>query len=817
MLKNYFKTSLRSLWRNRLFTTLNIFGLAIGISVCWMVFSIIRYEFSYDKNLSGKESIYRIVSSFILDDKESYNGGVSAPLYQGIQAQIAGMQHVVPFFEQWLSAAVIPKRDGSLLTIEEPEAIAATDSSYFNMLPYQWLAGNKSTALTSPESVVLTESRMQQYFPGKQPGEAMYQTITYYGFRDTLQKTVTGIVKDFSEPTEFTAKEFFALENKAYDLVAWTNTNGTDKLYLQFAENPTPDRVTAQIQSLADNKWKEFAQQRSISFSSTRRFELIPLPDVHFATHVHERNGRKASKPVMYGLAGIGLFLLILACINYINMSIAQIPQRAKEIGVRKTLGGSRGILIGQFMMETSLTILLAVSLASSIGQLGFWFLQDIIPPGIEPLDNLPELLFFASILAVTIILLAGLYPAWLITRVKTVNMFRNVAAKQSIGKKINLQKALIVFQFAIALVFITATLIGGQQLHYTLKSDMGFNKDAVALVDIPWKYRTNKLYEDKQFALFNELKSIPGIRDISLGSVPLQNGYTSSPFVYMKDGKEPVSRQLYKKWVDTAYVSLYDMRLLAGRNLLPSDATNEVVLNEAAVKAYGFASPQDAIGKILKQGDKLIPIVGVIKDFHMQNFYNQIEPAALMCDKKNLGAFNIKLYREHPEQWPTVMRSIEKKWNRFYPSGSFRYNFYDDAIRQLYTPEWNLAKLINLATAIAIFISCLGLFGMATFTAFRRTKEIGIRKVLGASVPQLASLLSKEFVKIVLIANVMAWPIAWYAMNRWLQNFAYRIDISWWIFALAGGVALAIALLTVSTQAIKVALTNPVEALRYE
>ncbi len=817
MLKNYFKTSFRSLWRNRLFTALNIFGLAIGISACWMVYSIIRYEFSYDKNLSGKESIYRIVSSYTFDDKESYNGGVSAPLYQGIRTQIAGMQHVVPVFEQWLNAVEVPKGDGSLLTFEDPEAIVATDSSYFNMLPYKWLAGNKNTALTSPESVVLTESRMHEYFPGKTPGEVLNQTITYYGFRDTLQKTVAGIVKDFPEPTEFIAKEFFTLKNKTYNLVEWTNTNGTDKLYLQFAGNLTPHLVTAQIQSLADNKWKEFAQQRSIPFSASRRFKLIPLQDAHFATYVQEPNIRKASKPVMYGLAGIGLFLLLLACINYINMSVAQIPQRAKEIGVRKTLGSSRGILIGQFMMETLLTSLLAVSLAYSMGELGFWFLRDIIPPGIEPLGNLPGLLFFASVLVVMVTLLAGLYPAWLITRVKTVNVFRNFVSTQRIGKKFSLQKALIVFQFVIALVFITSALIGGEQLRYVLKSEMGFNKDEVVLVDIPWKYRLNKQYENKQFALFNELKSIPGIRNISLGSEPLQNDYSSSPFTYMKEGKEPVSRQLYKKWVDTSYIGLYQMKLMAGRNLLPSDTTNELVLNEAAVKSYGFTSPQDAVGKMLKQGKELIPIVGVIKDFHMQNFYDQIEPAALLCDKENLGTFNIKLYKAHPEQWSTVIQSIEKKWNRFYPPGSFKYNFYDDTIRQLYTQERNLSKLIDFATAIAIFISCLGLFGMATLTAFKRTKEIGIRKVLGATTSGIVQLFSMEYVWLVLMAFVIASPITWWAMDKWLQKFAYRIEVQWWMFAIAGLISITIALITISFQAIKAATANPVKSLRYE
>jgi ABC-type antimicrobial peptide transport system permease subunit len=345
----------------------------------------------------------------------------------------------------------------------------------------------------------------------------------------------------------------------------------------------------------------------------------------------------------------------------------------------------------------------------------------------------------------------------------------------------------------------------------------MGFNKDAVVVADIPWKYKINKLYKDKQLALMNELKTIPGIRNISLGSAPLQSAYNSSPYKYSEAGKKPVSRQLFNKWVDTNYINLYEMKLLAGRNLFPSDTTSELVLNEAAMTAYGFTSPQEAVGKMLKQGNRLVPIVGVIRDFHLQNFYTRIEPAALMCNKANLSTFNIKLYKDHPEQWQSVLQAVENKWNGFYPSGSFTYSFYDDTIRQLYKEERNLSKLINLATAVAIFISCLGLLGLATLTAFQRTKEIGIRKVLGSSVFGIVQTLCRQYVWLVLIAFIIATPVAWWTMHKWLEKFVYRVEVQWWMFALSGLIAIAIALLTVSFQAIKAAMVNPVKSLRTE
>jgi len=365
-------------------------------------------------------------------------------------------------------------------------------------------------------------------------------------------------------------------------------------------------------------------------------------------------------------------------------------------------------------------------------------------------------------------------------------------------------------------LVFITSALIVGKQLHYALTTNMGFNKNAVVLVDIPWKYVNDKNYENRQFALFTEMKKIPGVQNISLGSEPMTNGYSSSMYEYDQDNKEPVKRQVFKKWVDTAYLNLYGFHLLAGRNLHASDTTNEYVINETAVHAFGFTSPQDAIGKFIGQQNEKFPIVGVVKDFHLQDFYKPIDPMAFQSDKENLITFNIKL-SNNSAQWQQTLKAVEKKWYQFYPPESFSYKFYDEVIAQMYEQEQHLATLIELSTVISIFISCLGLFGLAVLTAFQRTKEIGIRKVLGASVAGIVQLLSKEYVYLVIIAIAVATPIAWWAMNKWLQNFAYRIQIEWWMFLLAGIIAIALALITVSFQAIKAALANPVKSLRTE
>lgn len=822
MIKNSVKTTLRHLWRSRLFTALNILGLAIGISACWVIYRIIDYEFSYDAQLANSEHIYKVVSTFNREGKESAMGGVSAPLYQGISEEVAGVEQIVPVFSQWVNSVEIRRENQEIFRKDDPGNIAATQVSYFRMLPYTWLAGDRQTALDAPESVVLTESRANVYFPHTKPADILQQTITYYG-QDTVTRTVTGIVADYDTPSEFTTQEFVVLPDKAYETNMWTNTIGSDRLYLQFNADVNVDAKLREINELDARHWTAFTEERKNQGNAnipprTRSYDLLPIRDVHFATHVSDYGVSKTSKPVLYGLIGIGIFLLVLACINYINMSVAQIPQRGKEIGVRKTLGGGRWQLIGQFLSETFVTSLIASVLAFTFARLGFWLLRDIIPAGVTPQDQVYWLIAFMLGLSMLITLLAGLYPGWLITRVKTIQVFKHGFGGIAPTRSFSLQKILIVFQFTIALVFITSTIIVGMQLRHTLKANMGFEKDATVLVNVPWKYVQDPHYQNKQFTLQHAIRNLPGIAGVALGTAPLSSGYSSSPFGYAADGKDPVEIIGFKKTVDTAYLALYQMELVAGRNIQASDTISEFIINETAAKAFGFATPADAIGQFIGQwGNSKHPIVGVIKDFHTQNFYTPITPTILFTETSALSSFNIKLDGRDPGRWQATLKAVADEWAGFYPAESFQYRFYDETLEAMYSQERQIGKLINLATAITIFISCLGLFGLATLTAYQRTKEIGIRKVLGATVSGVVHLLSKDFVKLVLIAFVIASPIAWWAMHNWLDDFAYRIEIRWWMFGAAGLAAMAIALLTVSGQAIRAALANPVDSLRDE
>lgn len=808
------KTIFRHLWRTRLFTILNILGLAIGISTCWIIYRIIDHEFSYDATLPNHEHIYQLISTFSTDKKMA---GVGAPLYQGIRAEIPGLEKVVPVFFQSINSATINHETNNQYTIEEPKHIVATDIAYFDMLPYQWLAGNKLTALNATENVVLCESRARAYFPDQTFENILGKTIIYYGM-DTVQRTVTGVVASLSTPTEFIAQEFFPLREQAYKLNMWTNTNSSDKLYLQFRPDTDTESTLQLINALETRHWKAFEQEVAKEIKRNKSYELLPIREAHFATNISDYFGTtKMNKNILYGLLGIGIFLLLLACINYINLSIAQIPTRAKEIGVRKTLGSRRRQLISYILFETAIISFFASVLAIFFIHLGFKLLHDIVPIGVASQIELFNFLLFTLVIILLITLCAGLYPSWLITNLNTVNVLKNFHIIVPKGQ-LSLQKVLIIFQFLITLIFITSTLIVGSQLRYTVQADMGFKKDAIVIIDVPWKYLYDSQFQNKQFTLLNELKNTTGIEQVSLGSIPLSDSYSSSPFQYQPQNKEIQEITMYKKWIDTAYLGVYQMELLAGRNLKASDTVSEYLINESAAKALGFVNPEDAIGKTIAQrGNQHYPIVGVVADFHTQDFYTPITPLVLMSQQMQLYNFNIKLVGQHPEQWQSTLKAINKEWNKFYPAHAFHYRFYDDALEALYKQERQTATLIHLSTSIIIIICCLGLFGLATLTAYQRTKEIGVRKVLGASVSGIIGLLSKDFIKLVAIAFLIASPITWWAMNKWLQDFVYRIDIEWWMFGTAGIAAVVIALLTVSYQAIRAARANPIDSLRDE
>lgn len=818
MFKNFLMTLTRQLWRNRLFTILNILGLSVCICVAWIIFRMVSFEYSYDKKFSNSENIYQVVSKSLDPDRNGESGfaGVSKPILNALQNDITGMEKVVPmFYKSHHRATINNGADTQARQFENADndiQLVSTTADYFNMLGYQWLVGNAATALDAPDKVVLTNTRAHEYFPSLQPQEIIGKMIVY---DDSVSRRVSGVVAQLNFPNSFSAynNEFIPISKEDVADKRWSSKSSNDLMFIQPLKGVTTKNILDQLNAIDLKNNNEMYEK--YNFKSW--YDVIPLSQKHFETQFSAQN-RTANKKVLNGLMTVGAFLLLLACINYINLSTAQLPKRAKEIGIRKTLGSSSRQLIFRFIGETFIVTLMAALFSLILTVFAVKLFADFLPEGVFDYMNYGSMIGFMLTLIITISLLSGLYPAWLSSKVKTVNVLKGVTEKVTGRNNFSFRKGLIVFQFLIAQVFIIGSVIIHQQLRYATKIDLGFNKNGIVTLEVPYYIEDDPKYKDKQFVLKNELLRDAAIMGVSIGSRPMDNSMWGNILTNYKDAQE-VQQQINMKFGDIDYLKLYGFQLLAGRNFVASDTMNEIVINEKAVYAYGFQSPQEAIGEFLsKAGDKTFsyPIVGVVSDFHQFGIQSKIEPVLITTSKNQTSILNIKL-PDDASKWSGSIKIIEREWKKLYEGVPFKYRFYDETIGSMYEGEVRTQTLVNAATAIAILISCLGLFGLATLTAFQRTKEVGIRKVLGASVSGIVQLLSKEFLSLVLISVIIATPIAWWMMNKWLEDFAYRIEIKWWMFLLTGIMMMIIALLTVSYRAIKAAIANPVKSLRTE
>lgn len=810
MFKNQLKITFRHLWRQRVFTALNILGLAIGISACWIIYRMVDFEYQHDRQIPDQERIFQLISKDKNDDSEEIGGfaGVPKPIIQVLLNDVSGAELVVPMFYQTHGSVKIAELEK---TIEKNIQQVTTLPDYFDLLPYHWLAGSKTTALEHPDQLVLTDNRAREYFPELDYAEMIGKTLIY---DDTVQRRVSGIVASLDFPNSFSTHnfEFILLRNDDLHNSFWGGMSSNDLVFIKSAQNINPEQITAQLNAINE----KFNSEQFNRYKYKNWFELLPLKEKHFEV-TYGVQTRAANKNVLYGLILVGGFLLILACINYINMSTALLPQRAREIGIRKSMGTTPAALVRQFVLETMLVVVMAFGFSFLLTLLARRVFVDFLPAGMFDYGQWANTGLFILALLLVISLLSGLYPAYLSTRVRTVNILKGQTSDMVGGGRLNLRKGLIVFQFMFAQVFIVCAIIIGQQLDFSLSKDLGFNKEAIITVDVPQKIHSKPENRGKIEVLKTEIQRNTDIGGVALGNRPMENSMWGNILKYISSTSE-IQKQINMKFVDPDFIEVYQMQLIAGRNARPADTINELVINEAAIHAFGFSSADAALGQLLTSpnGDKSYPIVGVVRDFHQFGFQQAIPPGALITREKGFQTLNI-LLPEDREKWSSTLVALEKEWGNIYPEAAFDYKFYDEVIGSLYQSEQQSQTLVRAATAIVILISCLGLFGLATLTAYQRTKEIGIRKVLGATVTGIVGLLSRDFIKLVLIASIIASPIAWWAMSQWLEDFAYRIEIQWWTFAAGGLAAILIALFTVSWQAIRAAVANPVDSLRDE
>ncbi|GAB4010012.1 ABC transporter permease [Spirosoma migulaei] len=815
MFKSYLKIAIRNLGRNRLTTALNVAGLSVGVAACLVIYLIVQFELNFDQNNPNAGQIYRLVSKFKFGDEFYHNPGLSSPIPGAVRTELAGAKTVAAFHTSSFQVVEIPRSGADPARFHAPKNesdwIATTDGAFFAIIPRQWLAGSPTSSLSKPGQLVLTERQARLYFGDASPAVVGRRLIGKQ-YQDTLSLTVSGLIKDLDAPSNFDFQAFISLatvttnkkrrENLGF--TEWNNTNSSSQCLLIVAPGTNPKRFGEQITKMVESHLPATEEK------GNRWLQLQPLADVHFnadyAGGIHV-----AHRPTLLVLGLVGGFLLLLACINFINMATAQSTQRAKEIGVRKSLGSAHKQLIFQFLGETFVLTLLATGIAIGLAQGALAYLGDIVPKGIALDFSKPHLYVFLLTVALVTALLAGIYPGILISKLSPVLALRNQTT-QTAGSA-GLRRVLIVGQFAVAQVFIVGALLVGQQLRFLINADLGFQREAIVTFHTPTSSFFNGDRQNARFTLADQIRKLSGVERVSMANqTPIAGGWSTSTLDYSgKKGKLKIN--VYRKDADTAYLALYGMKLVAGRNLLPSDTAREYIINETLAKRIGFQHPADAVGHVLAT----LPIVGVVHDFNHRSLHNTIQPTALMSQKDNLHVFNVKFRRSGADSFDKTLAQIKTLWGTTYPDEPFEAKFFDESVADLYGKERNLGKLVTLATGIAVFISCLGLFGLVTFTAQRRTKEIGVRKVLGASVASIVTLLSKDFLVLILIAVLMATPVAWWGVDKWLQDFAYKIDIEWWLFAVAGLLAVVIALLTISFQSIKAALMNPVKSLKTE
>lgn len=790
---------------------INILGLAIGISASLVICLIVRYEFSYEAFHQDRERIYRVVTNMHFPDQDFKNSGVPGPLPAAMRSEVTGIESSTLFVLANETKVKVPAKHENNGLFRKQKLIAFADDQYFNFIKYQWIAGVAATALNEPNKVVLTESRAKEYFGFNDLSQAIGQNIIY---DDTITVAVSGIVKDLDQVTDLVSKEFVSLptyinqlkETNGWD--EWGSVTSSTQFLIKLKKGVNRAAIDNQLIALRKKHETE-------AYLKTDHF-LQPLSDIHFNSDFDAFDQRLGHKPTLYGLLAVAAFLLVLGCINFINLTTAQGSQRAKEIGVRKTMGSTKTSLVTQFLTETFLLTTAATLLSLVLVPFILKIFRGFIPPGLS-LDMLsePVIIGFMILLVIVVSLISGFYPALVLSKFKPVTVLKNVAyANTSQSRRVWIRKTLTVSQFMIAQFFIIATLVVGQQIRYSLNKDMGFRKDAIVHFNAPYNYFAP---DNKQFILLQKIKTIPGIDKISLAEAPpAYAGMNSTTMKFKRNGKE-LETTVEVKHADTNYFSLYNMKLAAGRNLVASDTTKEYVINESYSRFLGYTDPTKIIGESLERNGRLIPIVGVIKDFNSKSLHKPIGSLAFTAAQKNDHFFHVLLRGNNAEEWKTTMNMIEKEWKQIYPEEEFNYNYFDETIAFFYKKEKDVSRLLNWSAGLAVFISCLGLLGLVIYTTTQRVKEIGVRKVLGASVSQIVGLLSKDFLMLVVLAFLIAAPLAWWAMNKWLQDFAFRTNISWWVFAVCGISMMIIAWLTLSIQTFRSATVNPVKSLRTE
>ena len=799
MFKNYFITTLRKLNRQKNYTLINVLGLALGITCCLFIFLIIQYELRFERFHQKYDRIYRIVTDEKINDIVNPTMGTPIPMAPALRNDFPNLEKVTAVFGMYSGLFSIAREANTTSRFQENDCIAFVEPEFFEIFDFPWSAGDPKD-LNEPNVAALTETTAKKFFGASDP---VGRTIRMDNQADLK---VIGIVKDLPLHTDFPFTVFISWKSvpiTGMPMDSWTNLTSNVNTYVLFAPNDSPAALQKQLPDFK-NKYHPDAQD-----ANKRVHKLQRLSEMHYDGRYGNHGQRTTSKTTLWALGVIGIFLLVTACINFINIATAQAINRAKEVGVRKVLGAFRSQLITQYLGEAFLITLLGALLAVGLAEIFLSTLNALLRLKIsfQPVADF-SLLGFIATLVITVSLLAGLYPAFVLSQFMPALALKSKVRASSSGG-LSLRRGLVIFQFIISQLLIIGTIIVTKQMDYFRNKEMGFEQNAIVTVPLP----VNDAAPLQ--TLRNQLLQSSQIKNVTFGwsSAASGNVWDTNLRHTLRGQEETFASDL--KFADTEYIPTYNLKLIAGRNYTASDTTTELVVNETFARKLGF-TPQDLIGKTFKLGRRpyYLPIVGVVQDFHTRPLQEGIRPCLLAARRTAYQEASIKINAQNVK---AALAHVEKVWSTTFPEFVYSFEFLDQRIADFYQQEQLMAQLFRVFSAIAIFIGCMGLFGLISFMAAQRTKEIGVRKVLGATVGNILSLFLKEFAALIAVAFVVAAPVAYFTMNNWLTNFAYRINIGAGVFLLTMAITLLIAAITVGYRAARAALANPVEALRYE
>ncbi|OKS85955.1 ABC transporter permease [Mucilaginibacter polytrichastri] len=792
MIKNYIKIAFRNLWRHKSFSLINIVGLAIGLTAFVLILMYVNFELSYDNFHTKADQIYRVNTNIISSNDVMKEPVTSAPMGPALKADFPEVVESTRIFGD----KVLVKVKDQLF--QEYRMIIA-DPSLFKTFNFPLIKGSATQALKNPFSVVLTETTAKKYFGSADP---LGKTLV---FDNKYPVTVTGIAKDAPANSQIKFDLIYSVSSldKEYPgrLSQWGNFGNFTFLLLKKGTNAS--LLQAQMPAFLKRHISESDRKQGMNYA----LFIEPLKD----TYMDPKSYDGGNMNNIYIFSIIALFILLIAAINFINLTTARATERAKEVGVRKVIGADRNQLIWQFLGESIMICLIAFVFAVLLITLLLPLFNQVAGKEIcHTIFNHGYLLILLCI-SVVIGLSAGVYPALVLSGFKPVVILKGKFSTSVKGAW--LRKALVITQFTISIVLIVGTLVVYKQLNFMRSQSLGFNKDQILTINFAGDQAVLKSYQ----TIKNEIKAVPNVLSITM-SAGTPGGGSSNAYSELENRQgtmQPVNINLYD--VDYDYIPAYGMKVIAGRTFSSAygtDSTKAIVVNEAAAKSLGYVSPNDAIGKRFSQWGRDGKIIGVVKNFHYRSLQQNVEPLNMRVNPANAETFSVKIAAK---DMPGTIAAIQNKWKILVPQRPFNYDFVDKNFDRQYANEERFGKLFLYFAVLAIFISCLGLLGLASYSTIQRTREIGIRKVLGASVVSIVSMLSKEFLLLVIAASVIAFPLAWWGMHTWLRDFAYRINISWYVFVFAGAISLLIAFTTVCFQSVKAALANPVKSLKSE